>query len=198
MQKFPDLINNQLALMRTDAQTGRALDEMLKLVINDEQKAYTVLNSYYDAVQLAKSIIFQEKNVECVIYKRNQEVLFTFSGVIENAFNLDFCIHLEYYLCRTFSNSPDVEINRLGCLGVDVPHENHLAMAKVIETKKITATAWIEANRGDRYNMKIKLGKNSIDKFKKGLSLIDCLPSEESLDWITIDTDKKTIELQLT
>jgi hypothetical protein len=31
----------------------------------------------------------------------------------------------------------------------------------------------------------------------EGLSLIDCLPSEESLDWVTLDIEKKTIELQL-
>jgi hypothetical protein len=43
----------------------------------------------------------------------------------------------------------------------------------------------------------VKLGDCSLDKLRNGLSSIECLPSENSLDWITIDAGKNTIELQL-
>jgi hypothetical protein len=57
--------------------------------------------------------------------------------------------------------------------------------------------AWMGFTGQDRYEMTIKLGLDSIKNYKKGLSLIDCLPSDESLDWVTLDIEKKTIELQL-
>jgi hypothetical protein len=198
MREFPELKNNQVALLRVDAETGSIIDETLNLATNDKQKVYTIFNSYYDALTIAKSIMSKEKNTECTIYGKNQEVLFTLSAEIGKAFNEDFCDYLEYHLCRTFYNSPDEEIYSLGCDGVDMPYENDLTMKKDIETKKITTIAWIGTDGQGRYEMTVKMGEKALDKFRKGLSLVDCLPNEESLDWITIDTKKKTIELQLT
>lgn len=197
MQKFPELKNNQVVLLRTDPQTGQVVDEMLNLVINDEQPVYTIFNSYYEAMESAKSIMSNENSTECVIYGKNQEVLFSLSAEVGKAFNRDFCEHLEYHLCRTFYNSPDEKIYSLGCDGVDMPYENHLTTKRVIETKKIATMAWIGTDGQERYEMMIKLGENSLENFRKGLSLIDCLPDEESLDWIIIDIDKRRIELQL-
>jgi hypothetical protein len=197
MQKFPELKDNQVALSRVNTQAGRVVDEMLNLTIKDEQRVYTIFTSYYEALEGAKSIMAEEKNTECVIYGKNQEVLFTLSAEIGKAFNEDFCSHLEYHLCRTFYNSPDEEIYGLWCDGVDMPYENHLTMKSVIETKEIPTMAWIGIDGQGRYTMTIKLGENAIESFKKGLSFIDCLPCEDSLDWITIDTQKRTIELQL-
>lgn len=198
MQKFPELKNNQVALLRADALTGHVLDEQLNVAINDEQHAYTVLNSYYEALGIAKAVMLKEKNIECVIYGKNKEVLFTLSAEIRKIIDDDFCVELEYHLCRTFSNSPDKEISTLGCDGVDMPYENHLTTKRVIETKEIATMAWIGTAGQGRYEMIIKLGENSLNNFKKGLSLIECLPSEESLDWITINIEKRTIQLQLT
>jgi hypothetical protein len=45
--------------------------------------------------------------------------------------------------------------------------------------------------------MTIRFGKYSLRRYAKGKSLIDCIPSEETMDWIDIDIDKKTIELRL-
>ena len=198
MQKFPELKNNQVALLRANSQSGHVVDEMLNLATNDEQAVYTIFNSYYEALENAKSIISKENSTECVIYGKNKEVLFTLSAEIGKAFNEDFCVHLEYHLCRTFHNSTNGEIYDLWCDGVDMPNEDHLTSKRVIETKKIATMAWIGTDGQGRYEMIIKLGKNSLARFVQGLSLIDCLPNEESLDWITIDTGKRTIGLQLT
>ena len=65
------------------------------------------------------------------------------------------------------------------------------------KTKKIETLAWMEVNGQKRYEMIIKLGPDSMKNYMEGLSLIDCLPSEESLDWVILDVEKKTIELQL-
>jgi hypothetical protein len=197
MQKFPELKNSQVALLRTNSQTGLVLDEMLNLVTNDEQKVYTIFNSYYEALESAKSIMSKEENnIECVIYGKNQEVLFTLTPEVRKSFSDDFCVHLEYHLCNALANSPDNEIKQLWCDGVRMP-DDLLTMKSVIEKKKIVTTAWIGIDGGEIYEMILKLGENSLDNFRKGLSLIDCLPDAESLDWIIIDTNKKTIELQL-
>ena len=61
------------------------------------------------------------------------------------------------------------------------------------KTKKIETMAWMGFTGQDRYEMTIKLGLDSIKNYKKGLSLIDCLPSDESLDWVTLDIEKKQL-----
>ncbi len=195
MQKFPKLIDNQVALLRADARTGQVLDEAFKVVAGDEQKVYTVLNSYYEAVRFATAAMEVEKSVEFVIYGKNEETLFYLSPVISNSFNFDFCVKLQGHLCRTLENSPDDDINELWCDGVAVPDQK--TMKSLIGTKTIIADAWIGVDGQAKYEMVVKLGDCSLDKLKNGQNLSDCLPDEQSFDWVTIDIKKKTIELRL-
>jgi hypothetical protein len=46
--------------------------------------------------------------------------------------------------------------------------------------------------------MRIFLGNRSLRRFAKGTSMIDCIPDSTSMDWIEINTHKKTIEIKLT
>jgi hypothetical protein len=195
MQKFPNLKDNQVALLRADACTGHVLDEMFKLAISDEQKVYTVLSSYYGAVRLAKAAMEAEKNVEFFVYGKNQEVLFDLSPVVSNSFNFDFCVKLQGHLCRTFGNSSDEDISQFWCDGMAMPDQK--TMKSLIETKTLITTAWIGIDGQCKYQMTIKLGEQSLDRLKRGLSLIDCLPGEETFDGISVDIDSKTIEIQL-
>ena len=198
MQKFPELKNNQVALLRADTRTGIVVDEMLSPVINDEQIVYTILDSYYEALKIAESIIENEDNVDCLIYGKNQDVLFTLSTVIRKLFAGGFHHHLEFHLEQTFAKSPDHEISGFWCDGVAMPHhENHLTIKRLVEKKKITTMAWIGPDGQRPYEMTLKLGEKSIGNLLKGLSLIDCLPDVGSIDWISLDVDSGTIELQL-
>jgi hypothetical protein len=194
---FPNLINNQVALLKTDAETGRALDERLDFVINDEQKAYTVFNSYYEAFEGAKTISSSHTNVECVIYGKNREPFFTISAAIMRSFNKDFCAHLQYHLSLTFGNSADEEISHFWCDGVAIPNDLLITRKSVIGAKKIVTMAWIGPDGQEKYEMTINLGEKSLENIIKGESLTDCLPGEDSSEWITLDMQQHTIALQL-
>ena len=120
------------------------------------------------------------------------------NNIKKEPFDGDFRVYLEYHLCRTFQNSPDKRLRWFGCDGVSMPDQlRQLSIDSITKTKKIETLAWMEVNGLERFAMTIKLGPESIKNYIEGRSLIDCLPSEESLDWVTLDIEKKTIELQL-
>ena len=80
MKKFPEIKDEQVVLLRAEFNTGHVLDEQFNLVISDNQKAYTVLNSVEEAIVFAKEILAEKENqIEYVIYNRNQEVLHYFN-----------------------------------------------------------------------------------------------------------------------
>ena len=80
MERFPEIKDGQVVLLRAEFNTGHVLDEQLNLVISDNQKAYTVLNSVEEAIVFAKEILAENENrIECIIYNRNQEVLHYFN-----------------------------------------------------------------------------------------------------------------------
>jgi hypothetical protein len=111
----------------------------------------------------------------------------------------DFCLHLEYHLCATFKNSHQEVIGGLWCDGVSwlTYNDPQLTKKHVNDTRKIETWAYIGKDGQDIYQMTIRFGKYSLGRYAKEKSLIDCSPSEESMDWIDIDINKKTIELRL-
>ncbi len=199
MEKFPELKNNQVALLRANSLTGHVLDEILNLAVKDEQKVYTVFNSYHEALEAAKSITINDEDMECVVYGKDHEVLFYINPRrLENSFNFDFLVQLQYHLERKFANSPDEEINQLWCDGIAKPtYSSQLTFKNIIDSRQITTKAWIGVDGQTPYDMIINLGEISVDRLMQGLSLIDCLPSQTSMDWILIDTEEKTIEVSL-
>lgn len=116
-----------------------------------------------------------------------------FDNTNQESFNENFCLVLEYHLSRAFSNSPDKQIKRFWCDGILIPDElNQITTKGFIETK-----AWAGYTGQDNYIMTIKFGQCALNNYTQGLSLTDCLPDEETLDWVTLDIPNKTIELQL-
>ncbi len=116
----------------------------------------------------------------------------------KESFNRDFCEHLEYHLGRTFANSDDKELQGLWCDGVLDPFiESQLTKKNIKDTRTIVTTAFIGHNGQGKYEMTIKFGQQSLDRFANGSSMTDCLPSEESMDWITLDIENKKIEVRL-
>jgi len=56
------------------------------------------------------------------------------------SFNEDFCLDLEYYLCRTFKNSNRDELRGFWCDGIAwLP----VSKKRVNDTRKIETKAWI-------------------------------------------------------
>ncbi len=119
----------------------------------------------------------------------------------------DFCLRLEYHLCAAFENSPQKAIKYLWCDGVSclASSDPQLTKKHVNDTRRIETRAYIgyigryngRYNMQDSYQMTIRFGRYSVRRYARGKSLTRCLPSENTMDWIDIDLDKKTIEVRL-
>ena len=53
-EKFPDVQNLQVTLLRADINTSHVLDENFKLVINNKQKVFSVFDGIDSAINFAK------------------------------------------------------------------------------------------------------------------------------------------------
>jgi hypothetical protein len=119
-------------------------------------------------------------------------------GMNSESFNRDFCDHLEYHLTCTFQNAYDNAIASLWCDGVLDPFvESQLTRKSVKDTRTIVTAAFIGNDGQDKYEMTIKFGPRSLSRYAHGAKMVDCIPSEESMDWITLDIENKKIEIHL-
>ncbi len=121
-----------------------------------------------------------------------------FNETIGKSFNQDFCDYLEYHLTRAFLNAP--RANKFECVwcdGMEAPCIRDTSMENFIETREIITRAWSGYCGQDIYKMIIRLGDKSWEKCMKGHSLIRCIPSDKSIDWVDLDIDNKSIILQL-
>jgi hypothetical protein len=75
--------------------------------------------------------------------------------------------------------------------------QSQLTKKSVNDTRKIVTKAWLGYDEQAEFEMIINFGQCSLRRYAKRSDLTDCLPSEESMDWITLDIERKTIELQL-
>ena len=76
MEKFPELKEGQVALLRADFKTGQVLDELFKEAVEINQEIYTIFDNKMEALQFAKSMIAARKDVECVISGEDGEMIF--------------------------------------------------------------------------------------------------------------------------
>ena len=131
----------------------------------------------------------------CSLIIKSNIHLMTSNTYLHQSFDKDFCDHLEYHLSRTLRNSSNNKIKWLWCDGVmqplNEPNKNS------INSSQIITEAYIGVDGQSIYQMTIKLGALSLQKYISGQDLIDTLPSEESLNWIFLDLDSKTIQIQL-
>lgn len=74
-EKFPDLQNGQVTLLRAEINTGVVLDEDFKSAISSSQKVFSVFDTSNDAIDFANSIIKNRKDIECNIYERDEKFL---------------------------------------------------------------------------------------------------------------------------
>ena len=113
------------------------------------------------------------------------------------SFNLEFCQYLEYYLTQTFANSPDKTIRYFWCDGVLLPDDEQLTVEKVNDKRTITTSALIGTDGQTVYLLTVKLGNYSLKQYLNSSDLKDCLPDENSTDWIKFNIENKTIEITL-
>ena len=115
------------------------------------------------------------------------------------SFSQAFCSQLEYRLCQTFENSSRPDLSGFWCDGVswDPVPDTQLTKKSVNDSKCVVTRAWIGKDGQDEYEMTIQFGKYALRRIAKGTEMNDCIPSSETMDWIDIDTAKRTIEIRL-
>ena len=120
-------------------------------------------------------------------------------NTVVGSFNREFCLHLEYHLSRTFPNSDQKELRNFWCDGVSEQAYTDIQLTKknVNDTRKLQTTAYLGETGQDIYKMIIRFGKYSLRRCARGTSIIDCIPSENTTDWIDVDIENKSIEIRL-
>ncbi|NOS93251.1 MAG: hypothetical protein HOP30_15130 [Cyclobacteriaceae bacterium] len=117
---------------------------------------------------------------------------------IRESFNEDFCALLEYHLTKAFNKSDDKNLSGFWCDGILMPtNDLQLTKKNINDKRKIVTKAWLGYDGQGEYEMTINFGQHSLSRYAKGISLSDCLPSEGTLEWVSLDMKSKTIELQL-
>jgi hypothetical protein len=115
-----------------------------------------------------------------------------------NPFNEEFCSYLEYHLTRTFAKADDRTINRIWCDGIAVPFtDSQISKPNVNHTQCVITKAWIGYDGQQEYEMTIKLGSKALHCYNNNVPLIESLPSDDSMSWVRLDIDERTITLDL-
>jgi len=121
-----------------------------------------------------------------------------------------FCDQLEWLLTTPLEKLDDINLRRCWCDGVLKPDKDTYSVESVKRTKMVITKAWIdegeikgkERGRGQSlgqrlYLLTIHFGEQSYKKFMNKQEFIDCIPDDESGDWLMFDFEKKEIEIQL-
>lgn len=117
----------------------------------------------------------------------------------ESPFNEKFCSKLEYRICDELEKSTDPELKGFWCDGISwFPTENQLTKKSVNDKRKIETKAWFGKTGQTEFRAIINLGKKALSRYAKEMDLTECIPDLESQhEWIEIDIENKTINIEL-
>jgi hypothetical protein len=113
--------------------------------------------------------------------------------------NQDFCEYLEFEISGAMRNSDDIEKRRCWCDGVLLPIDDDLSFDVIKQTKKIVTHAWIdEGQKGQfSYEMVIHFGDKAISQYSQPDGLKNCVPDIKNDRWISLDKEKRIIQVHL-
>lgn len=80
MEKFPELRDQQVVLLRADINTGIVLDENYMFATNQKQTVYAIFENADEALEVAKCIVLERENVECGIYGIDEKIIFNITS----------------------------------------------------------------------------------------------------------------------
>ncbi|WP_046757776.1 hypothetical protein [Kordia jejudonensis] len=149
------------------------------------------INPDYGTCNRCENDELDSENIECI---KCGAFNFNFK---EPVFNSEFCSHLEYKL--DFDSLGMENVVGYWCDGVDCyPYDlKSLSKERIKKDKMIVTRAWIGKGGQGIYEMNIKFGKQSINNYINGLSLIDCIPDGAHKTWIKIEPEKNKIQISL-
>jgi len=120
-------------------------------------------------------------------------------------FDEEFCGRLEYAISGALIKSADIDWRRCWCDGVLLPdNESDYSSKHLFKTKTLVTKAWIdegktkEEQRGQfLYDLTVDFGNDSLAKLKTGDKLDSCVPDDGADSWISLDRQRRKIEVQL-
>ena len=92
--------------------------------------------------------------------------------------------------------SNDREISKLWCDGVALPDSLQLLKKNVNDKRQIKTKVWVGTDGQTQFDLIIKFGNYSLKRYSAGENLAECVPDDNSLDWVTVDEKEKSIELR--
>ena len=148
---------------------------------------------YGDCIRCNNSKL-EKENIECPKCKS-----FNLNWKINQSFNEEFCLALEYKLCQAFENSKEMELRRFGCDGIEyIPEDiKDTSIGNAVKRKMIKTEAKLGYSGQVKYEAIIKLGKKSLKNYSEKLSIIEFIPKRDLNDWIKLDRENKIIEIKL-
>lgn len=109
----------------------------------------------------------------------------------------EFCIFLEYEICKAFQLSDNEQVKGFWCDGVLLPFfENYYSQKFVNDNRKITMTAFTGKTGQDEYELTLNFGKKALSRYARGLAISDCIPDFKKPHSFDIDTTKKKLTIQ--
>ena len=117
-------------------------------------------------------------------------------NMTRESFDKEFCEYLEYHLTKTLKKSNDREISKLWCDGVALPDSLQLSKKNVNDKRQIKTKVWVGTDGQIQFDLIIKFGNYSLKRYSAGENLAECVPDDNSLDWVTVDEKEKSIELR--
>ena|GEM_PF-850860 len=120
------------------------------------------------------------------------------------AFNYEFCLDLEAYLCEYFSKTNIKELKYFWCDGVlDRPYYNddvnidYLSAEKIMIRQNIVTTAYVGESGQDLYSLTLKFGNLSLEAYQNNKKLTPYLPEMTISNNLVIDIENKTLQIHL-
>lgn len=114
-------------------------------------------------------------------------------------FNQEFCTALEVRLGTVLVLCGKEELRGFWCDGIssspDIP--SMADKKSVNDHRQLVTKAWIGKNGQDEYELTMVFGQYSLRRYARGTSMIDCIPAENTMDWVEIDVKNKKITVYL-
>ena len=115
----------------------------------------------------------------------------------EISFDQDFCHFLMFRLTAAFYNARDNNFRYLWCDGILLPDDKQLTLANICQNKEILTRGWFGYDGQGPFWFTIKFGPKALKAYSEGLSLTDCVPGDETVNWIDVNMETRDVVLNL-
>jgi len=110
----------------------------------------------------------------------------------------EFCETFEYKLCDVFENLDDENLKGFWCDGVLLTEpEKYYSLKFVNDNRKVKMEVFVGKDGQTNYSLTLHFGKKALSRYASNLSIIECIPQTDFVNWFKIDTSTKQIEVQL-